>query len=155
MTLSPFACARGDGLPAALPVQASAGLCSQAEVARLVADFYALVRVDALLGPVFDRHVRDWPAHLAHLTAFWDGLLRGQSGFNGAPLARHLAIDGLQWAWFERWLALFAQAAQAQGNAPMAALACQRAQRIAGHFWQHYQRARGLADPGRAQAGRD
>lgn len=128
--------------PLAAPVTASAGLCSQAQVARLVEDFYALVREDAVLGPVFARHVHDWPAHLLHLTAFWDGLLRGQAGFNGAPLARHLAIDGLQWSWFERWLALFAQAADAQGNAPMARLACERARRIAGHFWQHYQRAR-------------
>jgi len=35
-------------------------LCTEAEVAELVATFYAKVRDDAILGPVFERHVADW-----------------------------------------------------------------------------------------------
>jgi hemoglobin len=124
---------------------AAASLCTAAEVRRLVEEFYLQVERDPELGPVFARHVQDWPAHLDQLTAFWNGLLRGQSGFSGAPLARHLAIDGLRWSLFERWLQLFEQTARAQGNVAMATLAVERARRIGGHFWLQYQQARGLA----------
>ena len=103
-----------------------------------MADFYALIRRDAVLGPVFAAHVDDWAVHEQRLTAFWNGLLRGESGFSGSPLSRHLPIDGLEWSMFERWLALFAEAAQGLGNAAMAEVACERAGRIAEHFWRHY-----------------
>lgn len=126
-----------------IPLPASS-LCTADDVARLVADFYALVRVDTQLGPVFAAHVNDWTAHEQRLTAFWSGLLRGEAGFSGAPLARHLAIDGLDWSFFERWLALFGQAARASGNPAMAALAQERAGRIAEHFWRHYKMQRGI-----------
>ena len=109
-------------------------------VRALVEDFYARIHADALLGPVFERHVPDWSAHLEQMTAFWNGLLRGEPGFSGAPLARHLAIDGLEWSLFERWLALFAQSADVCCPPQVAATALERARRIAGHFWQHYQR---------------
>lgn len=119
-------------------------MCTPAQVRALVEAFYQQVQRDPALGPVFARHVHDWPAHLDQLTAFWNGLLRGEPGFSGAPLARHLAIEGLQWSLFERWLELFAQTAHAQGNAVMAGLAVERAQRIGAHFWQHYQQANAL-----------
>ena len=52
--------------PPVLPV-ASPGLCTEQEVTRLVHDFYARVREEERLGPVFEAHVRDWPEHLAQL----------------------------------------------------------------------------------------
>ncbi len=123
-----------------LPLPERASDVSAEQVRHLVTHFYDQVHADPQLGPVFARHVRDWPAHLAQMSAFWDGLLRGQPGFTGAPLARHLAIDGLQWALFERWLALFQVSAGACLPPAVAAMATERAGRIASHFWSHYQR---------------
>ncbi|MEQ4573888.1 MAG: group III truncated hemoglobin, partial [Gammaproteobacteria bacterium] len=51
--------------------------CSEDEVVRLVHAFYARVRRDPELGPIFERHVADWDAHLRHLVDFWSAMLRG------------------------------------------------------------------------------
>ena len=109
-----------------------------------MAGFYARVRRDPQLGPVFAAHVDDWERHETRLTAFWNGLLRGEPGFSGAPLPRHLALQGLDWPMFERWLGLFAEAADAMGNPAMARLACECAGRIAEHFWRHYRTHHGI-----------
>ena len=37
---------------------------------RLVRRFYAKIRTDALLGPVFDARIRDWEPHLQRMCAF-------------------------------------------------------------------------------------
>lgn len=41
------------------------------EIEAVVADFYAQVRLHPVLGPVFARHVTDWPAHEAKIARFW------------------------------------------------------------------------------------
>lgn len=112
--------------------------CSEEEVVALVHDFYARVRRDPLLGPIFDQHIDDWDAHLAHLTDFWSAVLRGTRRFRGAPMARHMALPGLRPMLFQRWLALFGQATEASGNAALKAEADQRAMAIAQTFWQRY-----------------
>ena len=64
----------------------SPDLCTEEEVSRLVHGFYASVRKDAVLGPVFEEHVRDWDRHLPTMVDFWSGALRGTARFRGAPL---------------------------------------------------------------------
>src|SRR3546814_19813706 len=63
-------------------------------IADLVDRFYAAVRVDAILGPVFDPRVDDWPKHLrpmnslcqsfrlpaGHLVCNWIERKRGEGG---------------------------------------------------------------------------
>jgi truncated hemoglobin YjbI len=48
----------------------------------LVHTFYAFVRADPLLGPVFNRSILDWDAHLDKLCAFWSSvtLTTGRQG---------------------------------------------------------------------------
>ena len=70
-------------------------LCTEEEVTRLVHGFYANVRQDAVLGPVFDEHVRDWDRHLPTMVDFWSGALRGTARFRGAPMPKHAALPGL------------------------------------------------------------
>ncbi len=113
--------------------------CTEAEVESLVHGFYASVRADALLGPVFDAHVQDWPAHLARLVDFWSSLLRGTQRYSGSPMSLHMAMPGLDEALFRRWLLLFGQATAALGNPAMQQLANARATQIANRFWQRYQ----------------
>lgn len=116
-------------------------LCSEEQVTRLVHAFYARVRADPLLGPVFEAHVDDWPAHLATLVDFWSAMLRGTRRFNGAPVQRHNALPGLDAAMFERWLALFATTTAELGNPAMQQLADEMATRVAGTLLARYRAA--------------
>jgi len=122
--------------------QPSPDLCSEEEVDRLVLCFYARVRQDDLLGPIFEARVHDWEVHLRHLVDFWSALLRGTRRFQGAPMQNHLVIDELRQALFERWLALFRQTTAELGNAPMQRLANDAAERIAANFWRRFQMSR-------------
>jgi hemoglobin len=98
----------------------------------LVEQFYARVRADAMLGPIFAAKIADWPPHLARMKAFWGSILRGEPGFSGNPMIKHIAIPGIERAEFDRWLQLFAQTLDAIGSDPDArVLANQRARTIA------------------------
>ena len=118
--------------------QASADLCSETEVSELVRGFYARVREDALLGPVFAARVDDWEAHLLQLIDFWSAMLRGTRRFNGAPMPKHMAMSELSAALFERWLQLFRATTAELGNVPMQRLADDIAARIADTFWRRF-----------------
>ncbi len=106
-------------------------LCSEDEIVRLVHAFYARVREDALLGPVFEAHVADWPAHLAVLVDFWSAMLRGTRRFRGAPVTRHRALPPLSAQMHARWLQLFAQTTAESGNPALQAEADDVARRMA------------------------
>ncbi|HVK52651.1 MAG TPA: group III truncated hemoglobin [Pseudoxanthomonas sp.] len=115
-------------------------LCSEEEVVHLVADFYARIRQDPMLEPVFSAQVKDWVWHEAHLVAFWSALLRGTRRFHGAPVSRHLEMPGLSAALFERWLVIFRETTADCGNPRLQAMADESAQSIGNTFWMRYQR---------------
>ncbi|MCD9033848.1 group III truncated hemoglobin [Luteimonas sp. Y-2-2-4F] len=112
--------------------------CTEEEIVALVHRFYARVRRDPDLGPMFERHIDDWDAHLAQLVDFWSTMLLGTRRFNGAPMPRHMALPGLTPARFERWLALFGETTAELGNPALEAEADARAAQIADRFWQRY-----------------
>lgn len=122
--------------------QPALSLCSEEEVDRLVRSFYGRVRQDDLLGPVFEAHVHDWEEHMRHLVDFWSALLRGTRRFRGAPVQKHMVIDELSEALFDRWLVLFRQTTAELGNVPMQRLADDAAERIAENFWRRFQMSR-------------
>ena len=113
-------------------------LCTEAEITRLVHGFYAQVRLDPMLGPIFNEHVADWPAHLDLLVDFWSAMLRGTRRFRGAPMSKHLVLPGLSQELFAQWLRLFHQVTATLGNPAMQAQADDMAERIAETFWQRY-----------------
>ena len=76
-------------------------------IGHLVETFYARIRDDALLGPIFAERISDWPSHLARMKAFWRSVLHNSGEFSGNPLLKHLAIPGLELRHFERWLHIF------------------------------------------------
>src|SRR5579884_2669717 len=76
-------------------------------VADLVPAFYAKVRQDPLIGPIFNREVGDWDEHLAKLCDFWSSVLLMTGRFHGQPMAVHVRIPEIAPEHFERWLALF------------------------------------------------
>ncbi len=77
----------------------------------LVHAFYARVRTDSLLGPVFNREVIDWDEHLAKLCDFWSSVLLMTGRFKGAPMAAHARVGDIGSDHFARWLELFRETA--------------------------------------------
>ena len=43
----------------------------EAMIERLVRGFYARIREDELLGPIFAARIADWEPHLQRMFAFW------------------------------------------------------------------------------------
>ena len=48
---------------------------SEQDLAKLIPEFYARVRADPVLGPVFNRAIADWDEHLEKLQAFWSSIM--------------------------------------------------------------------------------
>jgi hemoglobin len=117
----------------------SPDLCTEEEIATLVHSFYARVRGDAQLGPIFDAHVSDWPTHLSRMVDFWSSALRGTARFRGTPMPKHVALPGLSADLFKRWLTLFRETTALLGNAGMRERAEDLAQRVADSLWYGYQ----------------
>ena len=105
---------------------------TEERLALLVDRFYAKVRRDPLIGPVFDRAIDDWPEHLQRLQAFWSSVMLTSGRYKGRPLPAHARHgDVIDSAAFERWLALWKQTSD-ELMPPAAAAALQdRAGRIA------------------------
>lgn len=78
-------------------------------VSDLVERFYERIRSDALLGPIFSDRISDWPVHLAQMKRFWRSVLFSSGEFFGSPMAKHVAIEGLDRSHFVHWLDLFRQ----------------------------------------------
>ncbi len=114
-------------------------LCSEEEIAELVNRFYARVRRDEQLGPIFHVHVHDWNAHLVKLTDFWSSALRGTRRFRGTPMPVHTALPGLTAGLFRHWLQLFEATAAELPNQALRKRVTELADRIAQSLWYGYQ----------------
>jgi hemoglobin len=116
-------------------------IASRADIVRLVDGFYARVRADEILGPIFDGIARtDWGRHLPKMYDFWDAVLFGASGFHGNPLAVHRELATrvpLGEREFGRWLALFHESVDALFRGPRAEDTKVRASRIAAVMRHH------------------
>ena len=99
-------------------------------IERLVHSFYAKVREDALLGPIFEARIQDWEPHLRQMCAFWSSVALMSGRYHGSPMAKHmpLPVDSVH---FDRWLALFEQTAREVCPAEAEAHFVERARRIA------------------------
>ena len=96
----------------------------------LVHDFYSRVRADAVLGPIFADRIADWPAHLDRMVDFWSSVALMTGRYHGAPMPANTTLP-VNWAHFDRWLALFRQTADELCPPEGAALVIERAERIA------------------------
>jgi len=105
---------------------------SALQLRELVDAFYADVRRDAQLGPLFERVIGpDWTAHLARIHAFWGTVALGTRSFSGDVFGKHMAIEGVEPAQFGRWLTLWQLHTERRLNAADAATLQLTAQGIA------------------------
>lgn len=86
-------------------IQAETGI-DEAMIDTLVEGFYARVRDDDVIGPIFNDRIADWGPHLQQMKLFWSSVALSTGVYQGRPMPKHLPlpIDGRH---FDRWLALF------------------------------------------------
>lgn len=73
---------------------------------KLLRHFYADVRQQETIGPIFNAHIKDWPAHLENIADFWSGLTGGPAKYRGGMPMKHLSL-GLGEVHFQAWLGLW------------------------------------------------
>ncbi|MCG2839852.1 group III truncated hemoglobin [Sandaracinobacter sp. RS1-74] len=99
---------------------------------RLVHAFYARVRADAELGPIFNDAVHDWPEHLQTLSDFWSSVMLTTGRYKGRPMPAHLKHrDRITPELFGRWLRLWAETSDELMQPEVAAALQAKAARIA------------------------
>lgn len=88
---------------------------SSDQIDMLVAAFYARVRKDDTLGPIFLRAIGTndgvWAHHEAHIASFWRNAMGLDRSFSGNPMMKHLANAEILPEHFPIWLGLFRQTA--------------------------------------------
>jgi hemoglobin len=84
---------------------------SEDVIRRLVDRFYAKVRADDRLAPVFAAAIAhdQWEPHLAKMRDFWSSVMLTSGRYKGNPVAVHMGIARIEPHLFSRWLELFGE----------------------------------------------
>ena len=61
-------------------------------IEALVDDFYARVRVDPAIGPIFKASVADWEPHLETMRDFWSSVVLMSGRYKGKPIEAHMPL---------------------------------------------------------------
>jgi hemoglobin len=105
---------------------------SEEMIHALVHGFYAKVRADAALGPIFERVVAgNWDHHLAKMCDFWSSVMLMSGRYHGTPMVAHMRLKMVKPEHFQRWLELFGETAREIAAPEIAALFVGRAENIA------------------------
>lgn len=77
------------------------------DIQFLVNGFYEKVRVDLLLGGIFNGVIKDrWPEHLEKMYRFWQTVLLSEHTYYGAPFPPHAQLP-VEQKHFDAWLKLW------------------------------------------------
>jgi len=80
---------------------------SKEDIRLFVDAFYAKVRVDPLIGPVFAARIENdnWTPHLERMYSFWNTVLFAERDYHGNPFSKHSSLP-IQAEHFQRWIQL-------------------------------------------------
>jgi hemoglobin len=113
-------------------ISVPAGGITEEGLRALIPLFYARVRQDPLIGPVFNDAVHDWSEHLDRLVDFWSSVMLTSGRYKGRPLPAHVKhSDRITTRSFERWLALWRETTEEMLPPAAAAALQKKAARIA------------------------
>jgi hemoglobin len=77
------------------------------DIRLLVDTFYGKIRVDILLGGIFNGAIRDrWPEHLEKMCRFWQTVLLDEHTYYGSPFPPHAQLL-VEQKHFDTWLKLW------------------------------------------------
>lgn len=83
-------------------------IIEERQLPELLETFYGRVRLDPLIGPVFNDAIHDWPEHLERIADFWSSVMLTSGRYKGNPVAKHFKhAPRLTPETFERWLAIW------------------------------------------------
>jgi hemoglobin len=102
---------------------------TESALAELVSRFYAKVRQDAEIGPLFNAAVHDWDEHLLKLADFWSSVMLTSGRYKGNPVAAHLK-HAIMPEMFDRWLAIWTETVREQFSGEAAEELLLKAHRI-------------------------
>lgn len=87
---------------------------NRSDVSKLVRSFYAKIRINEVLGPIFNKAIpeNNWETHLEKLTDFWETNLFGIAKFKGNPMQAHRNVDrdngrSIDMSHFGHWIQLW------------------------------------------------
>jgi len=105
---------------------------SEEAIHHLVDGFYAKVRADPELAPIFARAIPgDWAPHLTTMRDFWSSVMLSSGRYKGNPVAKHVRLEGMAPHLFDRWLELFGETCGELFDESVAAAFRAKAARIA------------------------
>lgn len=82
------------------------------EIETVVKRFYARVRKDPVIGPIFLASLTDareiWDPHEEKIMDFWASAILHERSYDGNPMLAHSGISALRPEMFDVWLDLFA-----------------------------------------------
>jgi hemoglobin len=108
------------------------GHVSDDSIRRLVDSFYAKVRRDPELAPIFLKAIPgDWQPHLNKMYDFWSSVMLTSGRYKGNPVIKHQVLPDMKISLFERWLALFNETCDELFEASISAAFRGKAARIA------------------------
>lgn len=110
-------------------VTAENSVIDESLIMKLLRAFYAKVRVDPLIGPVFNARIQDWEHHLVRIGDFWSAVMLRTGRYQGQPMRLHLPLP-IDATHFDRWLELFEATARELCPAAIAEQFVQRARTI-------------------------
>ncbi len=98
-------------------------------IMQLLRAFYARVRVDPLIGPIFNARIQEWEHHLVRIGDFWSAVMLRTGRYQGQPMRLHLPLP-IDATHFDRWLELFETTARERCSPAVAEQFIQRARMI-------------------------
>lgn len=110
------------------------------DVSHLVRTFYAKIRKDELLGPIFNGIISDWEEHLEKLTDFWENNLFFVRKYRGNPKTAHISVDRkmdntIESRHFGEWLNLWYETIDEHFEGPLAERAKMNARKMSTHLF--------------------
>lgn len=104
----------------------------RAFIGVLVREFYARLRRNDRLGPIFAGVIAgDWEPHLEKMIDFWCSVILKDGSYAGRPVPAHLRLKTVVESDFAIWLAIFGETARDLCAPDVAVVFIERAERIA------------------------
>lgn len=116
---------------------------NRGDVSKLVETFYAKIKEDQRLGPIFNKRLTSediWEQHLVKLTDFWETNLFQVIKFEGNPMKAHQETDkavdySINQEDFYQWLMLWNSTIDNLFLGNRANLAKEKARRMSTHLF--------------------
>ena len=116
-------------------------ITTRADIEQLVIVFYTQVKVNSLIGPIFNQAIKNWDDHLPTMFNFWETLLLNNSNYKGNPLLKHAVLHKkfhLSEAHFEEWIKLWEATIDGAFTGPTSEAAKAKAKNIGSVMRSHF-----------------